>query len=231
MGGLTYDTHIGPAAGLTAPLHRALARLDLARVRATRNNARFTFGGRELPYFVAMFNQTWVNERCVELAIVEAEMPSDGRILEIGNVWAHYKKHGHVVVDKYEVAEGVRNIDIVAIPDEVRYDFIFSVSTLEHVGWDEDPREPGKFAQAYKKVRSLLAPGGTAIVTFSVGWNGWLDDALRDGDIEAERIDWYLRVGRNCDWKLSDRDTVLGQRYGEPFNNANGLVVLTIKAS
>src|SRR2546430_9278756 len=58
------------------------------------------------------------------------------------------------------------------------YDLIVSVSTLEHVGYDEDPREPDKAARAVRNLLGLLAPGGTMLATIPIGHNRDLDDAL-----------------------------------------------------
>jgi hypothetical protein len=59
-------------------------------------------------------------------------------ILEIGNVLSHYFPVNHDIVDKYEKADGVINQDVVHFYSPKKYDLIVSVSTLEHVGWDED---------------------------------------------------------------------------------------------
>ena len=44
----------------------------------------------------------------------------------------------HDVLDKYEKGNNVINDDVVSFSTEVKYDLIVSVSTLEHVGWDEN---------------------------------------------------------------------------------------------
>jgi len=58
-------------------------------------------------------------------------------ILEIGNVLSRHIKLEHDILDKYETAKGVINEDIVDFKSEKKYDLIISISTLEHVGWDE----------------------------------------------------------------------------------------------
>ncbi|MBI2691028.1 MAG: hypothetical protein HYX29_03675 [Solirubrobacterales bacterium] len=231
MSGLTYDTRIGNSGGLAAPLHRLIARVRERRaVRAARGSS-FEFEGKQLDYFIAPFNQTWDNERCVELAIIEDQLKDAGLTLEVGNVYAHYKDHDHAVVDKYEVAPGVRNLDVIEIPISEQYDFIFSISTMEHVGWDETPRDPEKFIPGVQKLQSLLAPGGKLIITLPVGWNEWLDEQFQNDAIEADRIDWFERTARLCSWRNSSREVVAVKEYGAPYSNANGLVVLTINGS
>lgn len=228
---LTYDTRIGYEKGALTPVYWAFMKLEQFLLKLTRSSARLSYNGLELQYVRAMYNRTWANERCAELAIVEAQLEAaeragKDRVLEVGNVLAHYGVRGHVVVDKYEPMEGVRNIDVVEIPDSERYDLIVSISTMEHVGWDEEPRQPEKFSEAYEKLYSLLAPGGSLVVTVPVDWNEWLDQSLAAGSIPADRIDWLKRTGRYCAWQETDREAALALKYGSPYRNANGLVVL-----
>ena len=99
-----------------------------------------------ITYLVHNYNRTWLNERAVEVPIifhVIARWPGR-RMLELGNVLSHYGSVAHDVLDKYEVGEHVINQDVVEYQPSARYDMIVSISTLEHVGWDEQPRDPQK---------------------------------------------------------------------------------------
>src|SRR2546422_127317 len=75
----------------------------------------FIFNGRSYRYFYHVYNKTWKNERGVEIPIFwEIVQTHQGkRILEVGNVLSHYFHIQHDVVDRYEVAPGVINQDIV----------------------------------------------------------------------------------------------------------------------
>jgi hypothetical protein len=109
----------------------------------------FIFNGKTYYYFVHKYNTTWKNERAVEVPIiwdiVREHYRQGKRVLEVGNVLSHYFRIFHDVLDKYEVAEGVINQDVVDFKPAWKYDLIVSISTLEHVGWDEEPKEPEKF--------------------------------------------------------------------------------------
>lgn len=226
---LTYDTRIAPYMGWRTPAYWTLMKVEQAVLAITRRGSTFGYRGRELPYVRAMYNRTWATERCVEVAIAKAEIERAGdeaRVLEVGNVLAHYGLRGHAVVDKYEAGDGVRTIDVVDIPSDERYDLIVSLSTMEHVGWDETPRRPEKFSSAWAKLEQLLAPGGTIVVTVPVDWNEWLDAELAADRIPADSIVWLERTGRYCSWLQSDKNTVLAERYGSPYKAANGLAVL-----
>jgi len=79
-----------------------------------RSSERFTLGGEEYPYFYHWYNRTWRNERTVEIPIVRRilEARPEASVLEVGNVLSHYFGKDHEVVDKYEKAHGVQNIDV-----------------------------------------------------------------------------------------------------------------------
>ena len=147
---------------------------------AVRSNSAFVHRGRVLPYFDHPYNDTLLNERAVELAIA---MPwvtmARGEGLEVGNVLAHYGcTRQRRIVDLHEEADGVENVDVRAI--EGRYDWIVAISTIEHVGWDDD-RDPQEAMRAIVHLRSLLKVGGRMLLTAPTGWNPGLDQAIKAG--------------------------------------------------
>lgn len=128
------------------------------KMRLTRcvRDKTFRFDGREYEYPFHPYNRTWKNERSVEIPIVRAILlrHHGARILEVGNVLAHYFPIQHDVIDKYEVLPGVINQDILAFVPAEKYDLILSISRLEHIGWDEQPKDPPKLLQAIQHVQS-----------------------------------------------------------------------------
>lgn len=109
--------------------------------------------------------KTWHGERAVEIAIVlEMVKKYQGmNILEIGNVLSHHVKFEHDVLDKYEIAKGVINEDIVDFKSDKKYDLIVSVSTIEHVGWDEKPRDNMKILRAIENLKTIIVSRGGTI--------------------------------------------------------------------
>jgi SAM-dependent methyltransferase len=83
----------------------------------------------------------------------------------------------HSVIDLFEIAPGVLNVDIVDFKPTNRYDLILSISTLEHVGKDDEVR-PEKAIIATEHLKSLLAPGGRLIVSVPLGYNSYVDHML-----------------------------------------------------
>ena len=148
-----------------------------------------SFGGRELPYWLHRHNLTWRNERSVEIPIAVDFLAAHGhgRGLEVGNVLGRYGlRRDWQVVDRYEVGPDIINVDIVDYAPAESFDFIVSISTLEHVGWDETPREPDKVERAFHRLRSLLAPGGVMLVTAPLGYHPRLDEMLTTGALTPD---------------------------------------------
>lgn len=133
----------------------------------------------------------------------------------------------HTVVDKYEQAPGVRNID-VDLPGP--FDLVLAVSTLEHVGLDEAVRDPEKPARAIERLASLLAPGGRLWCTFPVGYNDALDEQLREDRLGFTRLTALRRVGRNNRWEQVPVEDVWGVRYDWLLYTAQAIVVAELVA-
>jgi hypothetical protein len=187
----------------------------------------FTFGGASHRYLLHNYNRTYWNERAVEvpvvLRIVERER---GAILEVGNVLGHYGRTSHDVLDKYEEGPGVINADVADWSPGRRYDLIVSISTLEHIGWDEE-RDPGKVARVIERIRTWLAPKGRAVVTWPLGYNPSID-ALIDTETFAE-IGFLQRISADNRWAERDRDGVRGAAYGSPHPLGNAIAVATLR--
>ncbi|HVT57368.1 MAG TPA: hypothetical protein VHR45_03125 [Thermoanaerobaculia bacterium] len=190
----------------------------------------FTFQSRTYSYFVHEYNLTWSNERGVEIPIVQALVASHRgkRILEVGNVLSHYFAIDHEVLDKFERGWPVINQDVVAFRPAARYDLIVSISSLEHVGWDEGPRDPTKVLRAIENLRGLLAAGGQLVVTLPVGYNPDLDALLEAGAIPFCRRHCLRRRGRSV-WVEAEWEEVRRAGYAATWPGASGLVIGVIE--
>ena len=202
------------------------------RSRWFRSGETFTFQGRAYSYFFHRHNTTWRNERSVEVPIIHALVkarPPD-RVLEIGNVLRHYFSVSHDVVDKYEQAAGVINEDVVDYRPAKKYDLIVAISTLEHVGWDERPKDPAKILRAINNLKTCLAPGGKIIVTMPIGENPHLDELLKNGQISFSHKTCLKRLSKRNEWAEAPWEQVRELKYNSPFPKANGIVVGTLDA-
>ena len=105
-----------------------------------------------------------------------------------------------------------------------KYDLIVSISTLEHVGWDEEPRDDKKISKALKNLKNCLNPKGIMIVTLPLGYNQALNSHLKNGTIKFYEQNYLLRIGNNS-WREASWDEVKETTFGNPYPGANGLVV------
>ncbi|HEX3272673.1 MAG TPA: hypothetical protein VHR15_18660 [Ktedonobacterales bacterium] len=190
----------------------------LAYYKALKGRRTFTFQGATYKYLFRRYNSTYGNERAVEIPIAMAEVGkyAEDRVLEVGNVLAHYYPHHHQVVDKYERADGVMNADIVDFQPEKRYDLIVSISTLEHVGWDEEPRDPPKLLRAVERLATLLAPGGKGLITLPIGYNAALDGFLHEGRVPFTSVGYLLRITDDNQWREASWSESQGAQYLAP---------------
>lgn len=210
----TYD-YTSRAAGESAA-RRYWRSLKMALTRCLRTKT-FCFDGRKYEYLYHSYNRTWKNERGVEIPIFrEILLQHEGkRVLEVGHVLAHYFPIQHDVVDKYEVSPGAINQDIVEFAPRQKYDLIVSISTLEHVGWDEQPQEPAKLLQAIEHLRDrCLAPGGQIVVSLPVGYNKFFDGLLRDGKSPFTTQHFLKRISKRNYWVESDWNGCKDVPYG-----------------
>ncbi len=192
-----------------------------------RSSERFSLAGVEYPYFYHWYNRTWRNERTVEIPIVRRilEARPGACVLEVGNVLSHYFGRDHEVVDKYEKAHGVHNIDVVDFRPGKKYDVIVCISTLEHVGWDDPPRDPEKPIRALNHLRSLLAPGGILVVTIPIGYNPDIDGLIGKGRLEFNSLHFIKRTTLDNRWTETDWSGVAESRYNTPYPAANALAI------
>ncbi len=209
---LTKAHHSNVVAKVQYEVRKALAPWLITR--SPLHSRSFTLWGNELPYWLHGYNTTWRNERCIEVAAAHRFLDDNpgGRSLEFGNVLANYSGGRlDVMVDLYEHAAGVTNVDINDFVDAQGFDVIVSLSTLEHVGWEEDPQQPEKSLAALAKLRELLRPGGVCLVSVPLGCNPALDDHIRSGNTGALRTASFTRMDGG--WSSTDTPVFL------PYNS------------
>lgn len=189
-------------------------------------NETFRFDGKDYRYFYHAYNHTWVNERAAEVPIVlEAVKNESGEVLEIGNVLKHYYSLPHDVLDKYEVGKGIINQDVVDCKLKKKYDLIISISTMEHVGWDETIKDENKIPRALDHLRKYLKPGGRMIVTVPIRYNPFLDKHLENGKFFSRAV--FLRRGMFNTWRELPWSQARNLNYAREIS-ARGLAILYI---
>ena len=202
-------------------------------VAARRSGATFECLGESYRYFTHPYNATWRNERAVEIPIALRFLAQNRgqRLLEVGNVLSYYTSEidswpaDYDVVDKYERSPGVRNIDFLSLAPSEPYDALISISTFEHIGWDESPRDPAKVVRALAHLAQVVRNRERVLLTFPLGYHPQLD-ALAGGDgLGFCQSSALVRVNRRNDWREVSVREALPRRYGERYAGANALFV------
>lgn len=204
------------------------------RVRPRILNDTFVLEGRTYPLFLHEAGRTWRSERIVEVPIgLEAleAAPDQTRVLEVGNVLRQYRPASrHTVVDKYERAPGVINEDAETFTGGP-FSAIVSLSTIEHIGWDETPRDPAKIPRVIEHLRGLLTPGGRLTVTVPHGWNRDLDDLLAADALPFDTVSYLQRLDlANRHWRQVQRSDIERLSFGYPYVGGNAVAVARLTA-
>jgi len=194
-------------------------------------NSEFELNNQRYKYFYSLFNITFTNERSVEVPIIMDVVYnfSGKEVLEVGNVLNLYYKFEHDVVDKYEKNKGIINQDIVDYKPGKKYDLIISISTLEHIGWDETPKENYKILKAIDNMANLLSENGLILVTFSLGYNENIDILLEENKLRFTDIYYLKRISKDNRWKQVQFNEVKDIKYNFPYPGGNAIAIGTIK--
>jgi len=189
----------------------------------------FEFQGRSFPCFYHRYNMTWAGERCIEIPIARSylDQHSGKSVLEVGNVLSHYFPVSHDVLDKFERGPGIINEDIIDFSPAKHYDLILSISTFEHIGFDDETE--GSSRQKIQKAiatctEKLLKSDGKFVMTVPLGYNPDLDQMIKGGELKATR-EFYMRRVQRLDWVASTKAEALRCRFRTPFPYANAIMV------
>ena len=197
--------------------------------RGRRFGNYFEIAGKKYRYLYHRHNYSWRHERCVEVPIIwDLVKKYTGRgknVLEVGNVLINYYPVKHDVLDKYEIARNVINEDVVTFKPKKKYDLIVSISTLEHVGWDEPKRDRMKIPRAIESLRGMLSKSGKLVFTMPLGYNKFLDELLASGKLKFNDTYYMKRISKDNQWVETSWDDVRDTKYGHSFIGANALVI------
>lgn len=184
---------------------RRLLMLGEFQVVRRRGLPPVRLGDQTITPLVHPYNLTWRNERAIEVPLSSTFLTSEGRpCLEVGNVLSHYGIQADVIVDKYEVAPGVINLDAMDFTSAEPFRSILCISTLEHIGFDEDTyggsaTTSGEIAPTVKHLRSLLSDDGEMLVTCPLGLNPELDSLVASGFL-APVFERFLKRNKPGVW-------------------------------
>jgi hypothetical protein len=105
-----------------------------------------------------------------------------------------------------------------------RYGLIISILTLEHVGWDEHPREPMKIIWALQNLLHYLNDQREIIITLPVGYNPTVDRLITEGWVRFSELHSLRRISNANQWAECSWAEIVGLHYNSPLTHANGPV-------
>jgi len=200
--------------------------LNLILERKLNKNDKFIFNNKEFTYFNHSYNNKRLTERSIEIPIIINYLLNSitSRILEIGNVSNYYYTSfkeiikEKTVVDKLEYFNNVILKDIYDYTSIFKFQFIFSISTFEHM--DKPIRNISYI------ITKLLSKNGIFIFTFLKDYS----DNLKIKDILAilkfckelliikSYMIYYFENINEIEWKQI-----------KVFNNNKNLVIIEVR--
>ena len=208
--------------------HRILRIFANQIVQALRKSKKefFYFQKKKLEYLIHPYNLSWINERTVEVPIALNYIKDSKAksIIEVGAVLPNYVPVHWDVLDKFEKGKNIINQDIVDFKPRRKYDLIMSISTLEHVGFD-DTNEPEKIIAAINKMKTWLNKNGKMIATMPLGYNLYMDGLIFSNNLGFNKMYFMKRINRKNRWIQVDMEKVKKSKYNYPYNNANAIVI------
>lgn len=208
---------------------RICYRLFLQPAILLKKEKIFTVRGIDYRYFHHSYNTTFINERAVEIPyfrrIVYSCLREGKRVLELGNVLSHYGNTSWDIVDKFEKGEGIVNIDIMDFKPAQPYDCVTAISTFEHIGFDEQPRDDQKVLRALEYIRqTIVKPGGELVFSIPAGYNPHIEEHLKTGRITGSQLILMKRRDWKNNWiEIESLEEVIGLPYRL---YARGLIIL-----
>ena len=203
-------------------------------MKSALKNKYFCYQGQKLKYLAHRHNISWATERAVEVPIVlhhlrqQLKQLKTGNILEVGAVLRHYYPMlPGVVLDKFETGAGIVNEDVINYKPSKKYDLIISISTLEHVGFDDDLKDPLGTLKAVKNLKeNCLAKNGSMFITMPLGYNKDVDLLIFNNQFGFAN-ETYLKKTRFFNrWQEVRKDQA---KVNYSFDHARAIVVGIIK--
>jgi len=187
-------------------------------------------GQVQLRYCNDHYNFAFSNERTVEVPLADNFMRrfDPTSIVEVGAVMPYYGRREHKVIDLFDEYEGCLRVDATT------YDYtglnVLSISTVEHIGtsdYNTDDNQVGRQEinphSAFLCIESIIRQANHYLITFPIGRHRVLDQEVRNS---ARRRLILVRDPFN-NWRVHHDPNDFGFAYGNPFNNANAVCVLT----
>jgi hypothetical protein len=222
----------------------------------------FLYDRKPLPYNQLPYGNC--SERTIEIPLalrflLDSSAGQNEPYLEIGNVLSYYQAlldphpslANRLVLDKFEEARGVLNVDLMEY--EKKHRLILCLSTVEHIGqhaYGENKSGNREMPlSAIRRIYNLLEPDGSAFITvpygklMDVGWliqfsaeyiellfdsYGLPRQAATFSYFRKLDMDMHLNTPRQC-WVQCNKEELAGSMFDSPFMFANGIALIHLR--
>ncbi len=192
---------------------------------------KFKVKNVELPYVYHLYNNTWQNERCVEVAFGKYFIDKFGLdIVEVGAVMPYYGYQPNVVVDIGDAMPQTVTANAVTY-DGYKGKNLLSISTIEHFMVRECGNTSNNDSITF--INRVINEANNYLVTWAVGYNEFLDAFMKQNPqiprFIIRRNDWFSNWdedpdNNNFNYPFGHGDKPIPQGF---FNNANAVCVVT----
>lgn len=198
--------------GIKKSIQSKFNRLFFSFIMKTKKN--FLFNNKLYPYFYHKYHNTFENERCIEIPIIKSFIQPDKKILEVGATLCHYvPNHNWVVVDKFEKYNGVLNKDIMEFFPNHKFDLIISISTLEHVGFNDKKSTSKTIDAIHHLIKHCLADKGKMIITMALGHNPHVDYLVYNKQLPADKVYFMKRINNKNEYQQTTMEDIKGIKH------------------
>jgi SAM-dependent methyltransferase len=222
--GIGYLLKVGIKMSLEIPKNSIL----LWYYRRANRSKTFSFQGKTYHYLVHPYCTSWKNERAVVIPIfndILKQCEAKGKkVLEVGNTLSYVYPVSHDILDKYEIADGVINEDVVTFNPGKQYDLIFSVVSMQCIGWDEVPRDSTKILATLKNLNRLLTSDGQLLLGLGLGYNPEMDKLLKKGVLGFDKVIYLKRISE-LQWKEVASKDIEDANYDESVPTSTLLAI------
>ena len=222
--GIRYILKVGMKMSFEIPKNSFL----LWHYRRCNKSKTFSFQGKTYHYHIHPYCTSWKNERAVVIPvfndILKEFQAKRKKVLEVGNTLSYVYPVSHDILDKYEIADGVINEDVVTFSPGKHYDLIFSVVSMQCIGWDEVPRDSTKILATLKNLNRLLTPDGQLVISMGLGYNPEMDELLKKGVLGFDKI-FYLKRISELEWKEVAYKDIEDAKYDESVPTSTVLAI------
>ena len=122
-------------------------------------------------------------------------------------------------------------MDIVDFEPGRLYALIISISTIEHIEFDETDNLEAITEDVEKRIRAaidrcldLLSPDGKFVITVPIGYNPVLDRMIAYDLLGYNLAAWYKRYPKRS-WREVSKEEGMSCRYGSPYPYANCIMI------